>query len=187
MSDDSDDDEGGKGRPPRGSQFKPGQSGNPKGRPRGKRARRPEDVVLDQIVTVRENGVERIMRADAAFLLQLATKGLAGGGSLARAALTALDKRPLSQPRGSGRREITARVYAEPGDLRDGVRVLKIATMLDSFRPTARLALETWAVEAALARLGDRQLTIDEQGRVVAATRMPHKVRWPEWWTVKPP
>lgn len=45
--------------------------------------------------------------------------------------------------------------------------------------------INPWAVEAAFARLGDRQLTTEEQREVWNCTRMRHKVQWPEWWTVK--
>ncbi|MDP9412536.1 MAG: DUF5681 domain-containing protein [Pseudomonadota bacterium] len=180
MSDDPGDI--GKGRPPVGSQFKPGQSGNPKGRPRGRRSKTPYDVVLGRTVTIRENGVERQLRADAAFLLHIVTKGLARHGVEARASLRALASRPPSVKNSRIRTQIIFRIYAEPGDLKHAVRTLQIAKLLDGFRPTARLALETWAVEEALARRGDRQLPVEEQRKVVEATRMPHKVRWPAWW-----
>ncbi len=60
-----------------------------------------------------------------------------------------------------------------------------MAKKLDRFRETARMALEPWIVEAALARLGDRRLTVDEQQSIVNATRTPRKVRWPDWWAVR--
>jgi hypothetical protein len=44
------------------------------------------------------------------------------------------------------------------------------------------MALEPWIVEAALARLGERRLTRDEQRVVERATRTPQKVSWPKWW-----
>ena len=47
------------------------------------------------------------------------------------------------------------------------------------------MVLEPWLVEAALARLGGRRLTLAEQRTVVDATRTPAKVRWPDWWQVK--
>jgi hypothetical protein len=47
------------------------------------------------------------------------------------------------------------------------------------------LALEPWLVEAALARLG-RRLSPADQRTIVKATRTPHKVRWPEWWSEHP-
>ena len=60
-----------------------------------------------------------------------------------------------------------------------------MARKLDRYRETARMALEPWIVEAALARLGSRRLTVEEQVTVVRATRTPRKVRWPDWWTVR--
>ena len=47
-----------------------------------------------------------------------------------------------------------------------------------------RWQLNPWIVEAALARLGDRRLTQGEQREVWQATRTPHKVQWPHWWSV---
>ena len=32
----------------------------------------------------------------------------------------------------------------------------------------------------------DRRLTKAEQQIILDATRTPHKVRWPDWWEVKP-
>ena len=46
--------------------------------------------------------------------------------------------------------------------------------------------LEPWVVEAAIARLGDRQLTAEEQVTVLKATRTPKKVKWPDWWVLVP-
>ena len=42
--------------------------------------------------------------------------------------------------------------------------------------------IEPWLVDAALARLGERQLTLEEQAEVWFSTRTPHKVSWPDWW-----
>jgi hypothetical protein len=74
-------------------------------------------------------------------------------------------------------------VGAEPGDLREVVQMARIAILLDGERPSARLALETWVIEEALSRLGERRLTEAQQQVVVASARMPHKVRWPAWWS----
>lgn len=182
MSDESDDDVG-KGRPPKEWRFKPGQSGNPNGRPRGKRRDSPYERILGQMVTIRENGEERRMRADAAFMLHITTKGLAGDGVMARAAFDALKNNIHHARRPEATIQIVYSTYADPGDLRHALRNLGIAVMLDRYRPSARLVLETWIIEEALARLGDAQLSFDEQQVVVEAARAPHKVRWPDWWS----
>jgi len=92
MSDDRQvgDDTVGYSRPPKATRFQKGQSGNPRGRPRGRRRTPPYEATLGQIVTVRENGVERRMTAAEAFLLHIAKRGLDGDGSAARATLAAI-------------------------------------------------------------------------------------------------
>jgi hypothetical protein len=47
------------------------------------------------------------------------------------------------------------------------------------------MALEPWLVEAALARLL-HTLSPADQRIVVKATRTPHMVKWPEWWSEYP-
>ena len=74
-----DDYEVGYGRPPKHSQFKPGQSGNPKGRPKGSKNFRTDVVeVLDMPVQVAENGRSRRISSQRASLLRLREQALAG-------------------------------------------------------------------------------------------------------------
>ena len=73
-----------------------------------------------------------------------------------------------------------------PGSVNPALQPLRMATKLDRYRPSARMLLEPWLVQAALARLGDRRLSREEQAEVVNAARTPHKVHWPEWWEIKP-
>jgi hypothetical protein len=75
-------------------------------------------------------------------------------------------------------------VYTDDGDVKDAIRCLNIATLLDGERPSGRLALEPWIVQAALKRLGERQLSSAEQKVVYSATRTPAKVKWPPWWSI---
>jgi hypothetical protein len=77
------------------------------------------------------------------------------------------------------------RVVVAPGSVNSALEPLRMATKLDRYRPSARVLLEPWLVEAALSRLGDRRLSREEQAKVVQAVRTPHKVRWPEWWEMK--
>ena len=72
------------------------------------------------------------------------------------------------------------------GSVDAAVECLRIGTKLDRFRETARMMLEPWIVEAALARFAEKRLTPEQQEIVLKATRTPAKVRWPDWWVVRP-
>src|SRR5258708_38008910 len=69
--DDDDNDGGGYGRPPRKTRYAKGQSGYPAGRPPGRHREAPYEAVLGRMVTIREDGVERHVKADEAFLTSL--------------------------------------------------------------------------------------------------------------------
>jgi hypothetical protein len=176
----------GYGRPPKASRFRKGQSGNPRGRPKGSRRGVPYQAALGQTVVVRENGVDRRLTAAEAFLLQLAKKGLRGDGVSTRQALAAIQAARETGAIDTPNEPIVfLTTYEEPGHVGDALECLRMARSLDRYRKTRRYVLETWIVQAALARLGDRRLTPDEQKIVVDAARSPGKVRWPEWWAVR--
>jgi hypothetical protein len=177
----------GYGRLPEPTRFKKGQSGNPKGRPRGRRNTPPHDAVLRQQVVIREDGVERRVSAAEAFLLQMAKRGLEGESAAARHTLAALAEARAA--RGTTDDEAVRVIilsFVAVGSVGSAACRLGMTKRLDRYRPTARIVIEPWLVELALARLGDRQLTIAEQREVVSATRTPRKVIWPDWWTEKP-
>jgi hypothetical protein len=69
----------GKGRPPLETRWKPGQSGNPRGRRRGRRNFKTElgEIAATKIV-VRDSGTERHISLPAANLLAHGIKGAKG-------------------------------------------------------------------------------------------------------------
>jgi hypothetical protein len=114
-----------------------------------------------------------------------AKRGVEGGGVAARTALDLIEEitaRSSTYPRFITR--LVRRIVA-PGSVTSALMPLRMAGKLDPYRETARMALEPWLVEAALAHL-DRRLSPAEQRTIVKATRTPHKVKWPEWWSELP-
>jgi hypothetical protein len=173
-------------RPPQASRFQKGKSGNPRGRPRNRRREIPYDQVLGQMVTIRENGRERRVTAAEAFLLQLTRKGLQGDSAAARASLAAIEE--ARSKRLSSAPEIMTIVckMVSPGSVGCSLDALAMAVKLRRYTEEARYAMKPWLVELALARLGSRTLTVEEQRIVVEATHKPEQVTWPHWWEVRP-
>jgi uncharacterized protein DUF5681 len=69
----------GKGRPPSHSRFRPGQSGNPKGRPKGAlNTKTLIDQELDTKILITENGKQRKISKRQAAAKQFANKAASG-------------------------------------------------------------------------------------------------------------
>jgi len=176
----------GYGKPPVSTRFKKGTSGNPKGRPRGGTKDLPYESVLGQIVTVNEDGVEKRVTAEEAFMLKLMKDSFAGDASAIDGMLASLEvakaaRMELAPPE---RLDIVIS-FVNPGSVRTALEALRMGRNLDRFRNTARVLLEPWIVEAALARRGDDPLSINEQRTVLNATRTPWNVKWPDWWSIE--
>jgi hypothetical protein len=78
----------GYGRPPRSKQFKPGKSGNPKGRPKGS-LNLVNDLAaeLSEQIAVREGGRTRRISKQRALIKSLLAKGIQGEVRAAAAVL----------------------------------------------------------------------------------------------------
>jgi Family of unknown function (DUF5681) len=87
----------GRGKPPVHSRFKKGQSGNPKGRRKGKVTVADVDAVLDQVLSslidVNENGRPQKMSKLRALLTQTVNKGLKGHHASASLVMAQLARR----------------------------------------------------------------------------------------------
>lgn len=175
----------GYGKPPRSSRFSKGQSGNPRGRPRNRRRELPYDTLLGQVVTVREDGRERRVTAAEAFLLHLTKRGLEGDSSAAQASLAAIDSARTACGRDAPAIMSIVTHYVSPGSVGTALDALGMAVKRSRHSPEGRYELQPWLVQAALARLGARKLTMEEQEVVLRATRSPQEVHWPEWWTAR--
>jgi hypothetical protein len=135
------------------------------------------------LVTIREDGRERRVTAAEAFMLHLTKRGLEGDSAAARASLAAIEAARAVKQRDEPMISGIICHYVAPGSVGSGLDALGMAAKLRRYSTDAYYQLQPWIVEAALARLGDRRLTIEEQAVVVRATRSPAKVQWPNWWS----
>ncbi|MGZ5875858.1 MAG: DUF5681 domain-containing protein [Bradyrhizobium sp.] len=182
---DDDDNDGAEYRRRPTKRFVKGQSGNPGGRPRGRWRKAPYEAVLGQMVTILEGGIERRVPADEAFLLQHSKRALEGDGAATRTTLAVIEYAKERLGTLHGIVSTITYVIVAPGGVTNALMPLRMAKKLDPYRETARMALEPWLVEAALARL-ERVLSPAEQRTIVNSTRTPNKVKWPKWWSEYP-
>lgn len=126
----------------------------------------------------------RRVTAAEAFMLQLTSKGLQGDSASARASLAAIE---VAQQRTTPRDPITViRMLMVTFGIGTVMRDLGFAIKrcpLD--KKKVRWELNPWIIEAALERMGKRQLTPDEQRIVWDAARTPDTVNWPGWWSYR--
>jgi hypothetical protein len=136
------------------------------------------------MVTIREDGRERRVTAAEAFLLQLTKKGPEGDSSAARASLEVIEAARAKRGPVDGIDRIT-RIIFTTFSIGCALKSLGLAVKLHPLsKDKVCWKLQPWIIEAALARLGPHELTVEEQRTVVEATRTPEKVKWPAWWTV---
>jgi hypothetical protein len=103
--------------PPRHSRFKPGQSGNPRGRPKDKRNAASElELVMAMPVPVTANGRRRKVSTMSAVFLRLREKAL-GGDLKSMQLLIALCQAHLGDEKGSA--NLTALLAEDAAILRD--------------------------------------------------------------------
>ncbi len=186
MADDHEEEVGYR-KPPKSTRFKKGQSGNPRGRPKGSgKTDIPYDGVLGQKVIINDAGTAREVTAAEAFVAKLAQQALEGDSGACKLLLNLMEDV-------DARWHIDDQLKPKPASsleamysINKALEPLRMGRVLDKHRDTARAVLEPWIVEAALERLGDRRLSQEQQREVFRVTRTPKRVNWPEWWTELP-
>ncbi len=79
----------GYGKPPKATQFKKGQSGNPKGRPKGsKNTATVANAVLNEKILITENGRQKVVTKREALLKQLVNRSVQGDLGFLRLVVT---------------------------------------------------------------------------------------------------
>lgn len=152
--------------------------------PVGGQRSRSFDKVLSLTIPVVLNGERTLLSAEEALLLDLRIKARGGDSAAAEllaefsdlaASIDELDENQVFKVR---------RVIVAPGSVTHELELLRMAKKFDRESKKTYMKLEPWIVEAALDRLGDKQLSLEEQRNVLSATRTPHKVAWPRWWQI---
>lgn len=105
-------------KPPRHTQFKPGQSGNPRGRPKKEQSFPAAlDKALKAPVKVRENGKERVMSGFEACVTRLMTDAIQGKTSALKMILNyAEDRLPAEESNAPEEREDARKILMEKLD-----------------------------------------------------------------------
>ncbi len=133
----------GYGRPPASTRFRKGQSGNPRGRPRGsKSGALPYEAVLGRLVTIRDGAAERRVSAEEAFLLHIA-KSASAGRRCCRAAMAAIEAARAQRGGNCGFDALTITYkFVAPGSVSHALEPLRMARMMNRYAPGARILLE---------------------------------------------
>lgn len=171
--------------------FKPGRSGNPKGRPR--KVVNPHssafDVVIDRTLTITRNGQPREVTMEEALQHRTYQDAIAGKRLAQREVLKWIRKREAwiaARNATKGTRKIEVRQSPDPMNALDALLILGIATPDDDVAkygpndPYRRALLEPWAVQAALdRRRSATPLTEHERAEILRCTRDRDSLRWP--------
>lgn len=163
------------------TRFKPGQSGNPKGRPR--KPRRPDvsafEIVLDKRMTATIGGKERELTVEEVLQQQTLRDALAGKRMAIRKVLKMIETREaaLAKKGGVRRSPMTFEQHYSADNANEAMRVLGIAGPDPGF--PARWKVHTWATQMALSRLGTRTLAEKDVKDVKFFTFESEKLRWP--------
>jgi hypothetical protein len=178
----------GRGNPPLETRFRKGQSGNPGGRPKGRRADVPSafDILFDRTLSVHHSGAKREMTVDEALELKTYQQAIAGERRARRDVLKMIVAREkalsVEQERPVGPKILVENHFPENVD--EVLQLLDIARLHPrSYEPTysdARLKLEPWAVQLALNRRGLGALSAKDIALIEEWTRDPASLRWPK-------
>ncbi|WP_373085273.1 DUF5681 domain-containing protein [Sneathiella sp.] len=179
-----------RGRPPVSGRFKPGHSGNRKGRPksRAKPQTSPAiEVILDKTLTVTRNGVLREITVEEALQQGVLQDAIEGNRSAQREVLKWIIKRDTylaAENRRKSPKGATTLQSDDPGNADDALLLLEITdldpTHEDYHEPRPQMLLEPWAVQAALSRRrGGKKLTKNDLSEIRRCTRDPDSLHWP--------
>lgn len=171
--------------------FKPGKSGNPKGRPKKVVEARtsPFDVVIDRKLSITRNGQLREVTMEEALQHRTYQDAIAGKRMAQREVLKWIRKREAwieGRNTTKGTRKIELKHSDDPVNALDALLILGIATPDDDVAKYGgndehrRALLEPWAVQMALdRRRSAKPLTEKERAEILRCSRDKASLRLP--------
>ena len=168
--------------------FLKGHSGNPKGRPRNRKARTgsttcsPFDIVFEKRYSVVQGGVKQDLPVEKVLQRRIFEQALAGKRAAQRAILRMIMKRDKVRaernPRSST--SVTQDYHTEPRNADAAMCLLGIAAPDALETGDNSLRLEPWPVQEAIRRRqGRKRLTGHDISAIERVTRAPESLRWP--------
>ena len=170
----------GPGRPPEAGRFPKGTSGNPKGRPKSRKASSTSafDIIMDRTLTVTKGGKPLEVTVEEALQHRTYQEAINGNRGAQREVLKMIAKREKWV---AAKRPISGfKVLMEskdPDNADEALLLLGIAER--DTRWYQGLLLQPWAVQAALSRPGRRQLSAQDVSEIKRCTRDADTLRWP--------
>ena len=169
-------------------QFRKGQSGNPKGRPKGQKHKDSRssayDVIVDKTLSVSKDGVSREVTVEEALQHKTYQQALSGNRAARREILRMILNREQALARRAPKqsRDVKLLEGYNPENANDAVMLLGIGRRYDIGPEYKydRWKLEPWAVQAALSRRrGAAKLTDNEIAEIKRTTWEADTLVWP--------
>ena len=163
------------------TRFQPGQSGNPKGRPR--KPRRPNvsafEIILDKTLVITQNGKAREASVEEALQQQTLKDALAGKRLAIRKVLSMIEKREkaFEKKNPSPPQKIKRKHRHSAENANEAMRILGIAEPEPDF--PSRWKVHAWATQAALSRPGRKKFDHREVKNIRFFTFGPETLKWP--------
>lgn len=163
------------------ARFQPGQSGNPRGRPR--KPRRPNlsafEIILDKTLIITQNGKSREATVEEALQQQALKDALSGKRLAIRKVLKMIEKREkaLEKKYPAQRQIIELKQLHSSNNANEAMRILNIAEPQPGF--PSRWKVHSWATQAALSRPGRKKFDRREVNNIKFFTFDPYTLKWP--------
>lgn len=174
--------------PPVSTRFCKGQSGNPKGRPKKPSEAQAQisafDIVIDQTLSVVQNGKARDVTLEEALQHKTYRDAIAGNRAAQRDVLKMIAKREKAIAKKRPPMTTIERAFeVDSRNADEALMILGIACRdqrhIDTDDRYDRLQLEPWAVEAALCRRARIKFERNSLAEAMRCTRDPNALHWP--------